>query len=242
LSPQTRAKLDAILAHHPDGGAYASQFSKACVWPDDIRQKPGDHPTWHYRDKAFFDGIPEHPVHHDSEDALYALERNRKILNDPGASQADKAVALSWLGHVVGDVHQPLHASTRCDKVHPDGDYGGNLFALNLEGVTKGSLHKFWDSVALELNPEHTPEKLETFVAEVEMRYPRTFFLGKADDHKPEHWLEESFHIAVNHAYANVHPGDTPSPAYIKESQAICEQRIALAGYRLADLIEESLR
>ena len=241
LRPKTRARLEAIVACHPDGGGYASQFSKACVWPDNIHKKPGDHPTWHYRDKAFFDGVPEHEIPHDDQDALDGLAWSREMLANSAISQADRAVAISWLGHLVADVHQPMHATTRCDKVHPDGDRGGNLFPLSVEGIEHANLHKFWDSVALELNPEPSPEKLDAFVARLEMRYPRTFFLGKADDTDPNHWLEESFQVAVQHAYPNIHPSQAPSAEYVTRSQALCEQRIALAGYRLADQLEEFL-
>lgn len=231
----------AILSHHPDGGVYATSFSQACVWPDDIRKKPGDHPTWHYRDLAFFDNIEEHPIPHDEENATWALAKNRAILRDPSASDADKAVALSWVGHIVGDVHQPLHATTRCDAVHPDGDMGGNLFPIQIDGVEHANLHKFWDSVALELNPDPTPEGLEAFVNRVEMRYPTTSLTSLTDDHNPLHWLQESYDIAIDHAYPDIHTNQKPSPEYIASSQAMCEKRIALAGYRLAYVVEEAL-
>ena len=56
------------------------------------------------------------------------------------------SIALRLLIHYTGDVHQPLHASTRLDKEYPQGDRGGNAFPLpNNLGVDK--LHAVWDSV-----------------------------------------------------------------------------------------------
>ena len=56
-----------------------------------------------------------------------------------------KSVALRFLIHYLGDIHQPLHCATRVDYSYPDGDKGGNLFHLkSSQGVS--NLHALWDS------------------------------------------------------------------------------------------------
>src|SRR5690348_14084820 len=55
-----------------------------------------------------------------------------------------KSYDLVWLLHIVGDIHQPLHASTRVRQPDPDGDAGGNLVKLD---CAKCELHFFWDDL-----------------------------------------------------------------------------------------------
>ena len=242
LSPETRKKLTAILASHPDGAAY-KEFPMACVWPDDIKKKPGDpHHSWHYRDEPFFDGVAKHPFKEEGPNAVFALKLNKDVFSNPRATPAQKAVAMSWLGHVVGDVHQPLHACARCDKVHPNGDRGGNDFPLVIEGMDKANLHKLWDSAGLQLREDPTPEQLEEFVERIQKEYPRSHFQDRVWQSNPEIWLRESYKLAVSFVYPGVKAGGTPSQAYIDGARVTCERRIALAGYRLADLITEVLR
>jgi hypothetical protein len=59
----------------------------------------------------------------------------------------EKAYDLGWLLHLVGDLHQPMHAVNGISVTLPEGDRGGNL--VEIKGVTDGAseLHAFWDEV-----------------------------------------------------------------------------------------------
>ena len=58
---------------------------------------------------------------------VQATKFAQKVLADPNASDSDKGKYLSWLFHLVGDAHQPLHAATLCiADLFPEGDHGGN--------------------------------------------------------------------------------------------------------------------
>lgn len=57
-----------------------------------------------------------------------------------------KSYALRLLIHYLGDIHQPLHASSRVDKQYPKGDAGGNFFHVTPKDDAK-NLHSVWDSV-----------------------------------------------------------------------------------------------
>ena len=78
---------------------------------------------------------------------LTAMAENQRILaneNDPGR----KAIAIAWLFHLVGDIHQPLHTVQLFTVDYPRGDRGGNEICVQ---VTKAGqpmdLHRFWDGV-----------------------------------------------------------------------------------------------
>ena len=59
------------------------------------------------------------------------------------------STAMRLLIHYVGDIHQPLHATTRFDSTYPDGDRGGNSFKLLAKDGIK-ELHGVWDSILYE--------------------------------------------------------------------------------------------
>ena len=72
---------------------------------------------------------------------------NAKYMNatiDNGLS-----IGLRLIMHYVGDVHQPLHGSTRVNHEYPEGDRGGNDFPLAMQDGIK-ELHAVWDSMAFE--------------------------------------------------------------------------------------------
>ena len=52
---------------------------------------------------------------------------------------------LRFLIHVIGDIHQPLHASTFFSEKYPEGDRGGNLFMVQFQNKTV-NWHSVWDS------------------------------------------------------------------------------------------------
>jgi len=64
------------------------------------------------------------------------------ISNDPNLDKL-KSYDLSWLLHLIGDVHQPLRSTTRVSTTKPDGDDGGNGVKL----TSPANLHTFWDDV-----------------------------------------------------------------------------------------------
>jgi hypothetical protein len=62
---------------------------------------------------------------------------------------------MRFLIHYVGDVHQPLHGSSRVDKEYPEGDRGGNSFPVpSIDGAK--NLHSVWDSVAYEFTDDYS--------------------------------------------------------------------------------------
>src|SRR5690349_18223467 len=92
-------------------------LDEAATWPDDMRSDPSPFwqktaSPWHYvtLNGITYDHAPK------EGDALQALARFSAMLKDPNASRADKQLALRFIVHLVGDLHQPLHAGKCCDK------------------------------------------------------------------------------------------------------------------------------
>ena len=77
----------------------------------------------------------------DGQCVVAAIERNAALLADPKANDNQKVMALMFVVHFVGDIHQPLHNSYRLDK-------GGNDFPV-VVGGRDYNLHGVWDSYLL---------------------------------------------------------------------------------------------
>jgi len=148
-------------------------------------------------------------------------------------------VFLRYLLHFVGDVHQPLHASTAISAAFPSGDSGGNGFTLN---GTWSELHALWDagggyvSSTLSRPLSNTSKTtLSNKVAQVEAAYPYVPNPGIVDD--PNNWALEGWNLAQTVAYSNITMNSTPSSDYTNAVQRTVESRLALGGHRLADLL-----
>src|SRR5207253_3232651 len=81
-------------------------------------------------------------------------------LADSSAADTTRAVALAWVVHLVGDIHQPLHSSSRVTPAEPlpKGDEGGNTFHLD----DNRNLHAYWDRI---LDEAVAPEPGEDSIA-----------------------------------------------------------------------------
>lgn len=153
-----------------------------------------------------------------------------------------RSVAMRYLIHYVGDIHQPLHSASLVDKHFPSGDRGGNLFPLHNQ---EKELHALWDSVLMEYDgyPELPMtiadwQKNGNNAKRIMHKYPETIFKKPASDLNVQNWAEESFLIAKNFVYKSVKEGKEVPERYLEEGKNIAEMRLALAGYRLANLLK----
>ena len=253
----------ALMANHPDHGTFEVAIGRAkdeararriflemARWPDDVRGGAYDHPTWHYAFRPAVDPHAPPPVRPADDIAGAAFEAfalNVKEAADPHAPPADRAVALCWIFHLVGDIHQPLHTAQLFSSRFPAGDKGGSVeFVRDPQTGEPVTLHWFWDD---SVNRLDEPEAASARAKELEMQFPRAQLAelgtGPALPSQFPHWAsDESYPLAVSLAYrADVTYGDSAEhaaalpPKYIADSTAAAARRVALAGYRLADIL-----
>lgn len=200
----------------------------AAPWLDS--QRNPDDLLMHYIDIPFSrDGSAlEQP---DKINAVTAIEKASLVLKDLRASLYDKGFSLRILLHVVGDIHQPMHAVSQYSRKHPHGDKGGNLVHLQ----NKSNLHSWWDSGggSLKTKNKYSNAQLSRKARAIERRYPCNTELMTLN---PEIWAKESHKIAVNQAY-KIQSSKKPAKAYQQMTKKVSEERIALAGCRLAALL-----
>ena len=254
LTPAARARVDALLEKHPDratllAGDARSAFLAAATWPDLIRDDrrfyddtradakptpllPGfpsmaRHTNWHYRDIPFSpDGTPVEPIK-----APNALTELQLIL---GALDKMSPYDLPWLLHLEGDVHNPLHCTSRFLKSQPHGDAGGNQVIV----APGRTLHSVWD------------DAIGTDVAEVDK-----IAAGITADFKPAQlvadprkWFDEGFQLARAQVYtfglgtgSREHPLTLPE-GYLANAGRTSRARAAAAGFRMAEILNRGLK
>jgi hypothetical protein len=234
-------------------------FVMAATWPDFIKTAAGytndsdtapsgpassqnigysdhlQHRYWHFIDTPFStDGTAlVQPVAPNVKTQIELF--TTAIASD--ASDDIKSYDLVWLEHLVGDVHQPLHATSRFSAALPAGDRGGNSVALCAKPC-RNELHAFWDNV---LGTGKSPTTAIT--AADKLPAAPAAQAAITDD---QVWITESFEAAKQFVYASpVGPGAGPytlSATYKSRAKTEAKVRIELAGIRLANLINANLK
>lgn len=164
--------------------------------------------------------------------ALTTIDESLVNLKNDNLSPFQKGINLRVLLHVVADIHQPLHTVTQYSKVLPNGDKGGNLYRLKHNNIAK-NLHAYWDRGAgfLLTKKRYSQKKLKKRADLILRRYPCEANKMSVNPHL---WVQESFKLAEKSAYPNSPKIDKDFQRKVKR---MTEQRIALAGCRLAKLL-----
>jgi len=266
MSPEARQQAVELLRRAPQdsgitGLAPAGRdwllFTIAATWPDLVKRiddHPYDHPTWHYTNhfwRVDAEGRPR-PVPGLQPAEENVVERTRHlsaVLADGSRPAGERAVALAWLLHLAGDVHQPLHASSRVTD-HPgeeEGDRGGNRVLLHRQGWFSDrqvNLHGYWDRIFDQARGARFWESERAWVrrlAEEAVAEWPSERLPEAAEANPGAWARESLGLAQAVVYPGVRRGEEPSAAYRERALATARRGVALAGYRLAALLEGAL-
>ena len=175
---------------------------------------------------------------------------NERIVSS-GSESARRGIALSWLFHLIGDVHQPLHAVQLFTREYPNGDRGGGEVCVRVaQDRAPLSLHRLWDGLITSSNNTRT---LRNRATELQSRFTRSS-LSELSVTAREAWAKQSFEIATNIAYLNGKLRGTPKGqrkdcrevtdaavlpvSYIQIARKIADRRMALSGYRLVDLLQ----
>ena len=191
--------------------------------------------------------FPDKPSPYPTNDILYGIAQSEKMLSATNASDEERAVYLSWLIHLIGDLHQPLHCSTfvTADYPAPTGDKGGNSFFVK-PGERGVNLHSIWDQA---LGSRANPRTAYTEAIRLAAEHQRTNLPELTKDKTVEGWSKESRALAIEAGYlkgnlkGSKQAEDAPPlpDGYTKTMKTASEKQAALAGFRLADEINRCL-
>ncbi len=167
------------------------------------------------------------------------IVRFRATLASSKAGPGLKSYDLSWLIHLVGDVHQPLHATSRFTADLPHGDVGGNKVALCSPLPCRDELHAFWDDAIGRDEGTAPAIARAATIAAAPAALARVTSVAT--------WIRESVDAAKADVYvapigaAGLGPYAVDD-AYRARAKDVATQRIALAGARLARLVRTALQ
>ncbi len=171
-----------------------------------------------------------------------AINKNFTILSDKNRSDAERTVALKFLVHFIGDIHQPFHAGYGDDR-------GGNSFQISYQGKdwqplvnpkpgdyvpTGWNIHSVWDSMILESKTRDS-KKYADFLSK---QSPLPFDETKRSDRPAVDWAMQSCHILKDNPYP---PKNIIKDDYLNKYRPLEERRLREAGARLAAMINYAL-
>ena len=220
LTPHTREAVRDILE--------GQSLPDASVWADNIRQYRHDADKLHYvniqlRDTAY---VPERDCP-GGRCIIAAIERDRRILASNAASPAERAEALRFLIHFMGDLHQPLHVADNSDR-------GGNKRTVYLLGHST-NLHRVWDGELI----ERFGLTDSAYLAELH-REMDTLDLAALERGTVMDWAMEGHRVAAARAY-RVPRGGRLGQGYLDASRPFVDRALIAAGVRLARVLNEAL-
>jgi hypothetical protein len=254
LTPSARTRIAHILNVEDNPETVADALSVASTWADETKAetKTG---SWHYINLALQDDkndIPERCKQDNCATArvrIFVSQLSSHNLST-GLSDLD---ALRYLVHLVGDLHQPLHAVS-------DADLGGNCEHVDPPVGTAENLHAVWDGAlvnSLGESDRDLADDLERNAAKFTPQLRHDMSLGTEDD-----WAWESHKVAVKQIYERLSIPTEPvifpsscqaaplavanltlhlNSAYVDDMQPVIREQLTKAGLRLARLLNESL-
>ena len=182
-NPWYQTRWKAQLNKLPESERDEMLFMLAARWADDIRtlDKNQSRLPWHYIDFPFKpEGEPAsiHTIPPPQENILTGIAVNERIVRS-GSDPTKRGIALSWLFHLIGDIHPPVHAITLFSREYPKGDEGGTDTCVRIsQGRAALSPHQLWDELLTSSNNTRT---LRNMAIELRSRFPRTGLIELAD-------------------------------------------------------------
>jgi len=256
LTPSVRRQVDALLATDTSHLTADTSLASETTWADRFRDSDRNSGgaryratrEWHYVDIEIRNGdldaacwgspvLPRDrpasaaPAHRCIVDQIEAFSRE---LANPSTPAEERLVALQFLVHFVGDLHQPLHASD-------DEDRGGNDKRVVAAGFAPGTLHQYWDSVFVSRLGESSAALAQGLIAEITPARRQAWTPGT-----PADWARQSFSLGRSIAYGELPRPDAAGvyelPAtYVEAASGAVRVQLERAGVRLAAILNATL-
>ncbi|GGF12533.1 S1/P1 nuclease [Hymenobacter cavernae] len=226
LSAKARREVAQLLGHET--------LALVSTFPDEIRSRPEFRYTspWHYTEFEHLSGLAYAPyakaVQALTEPNAYsALQQMMQQVKDPTKAKEDRAFALKFIVHLVGDIHQPMHASHAEDK-------GGNDIKVKFQGKDT-NLHGLWDSGLIEYQGLTYLELARAY------DHASSAQIRQWQHDAPITWLFESYQLSAPLYQEAAAQNNTFDFRYYPAHATLVEQRVLQAGIRLAGLLNELL-
>jgi len=272
MTPDVRARVVKILLEAPEDSqlatfylSYGSRaeetrkreyFMLTSTWADIVRDRDFavryrkyHKDDWHYADGLWTSkaGTVLHltPAVNGGKAVVKMAELDKLIRSN--APNSEKAVAIAWLEHLIGDIHQPLHSSSRVTDTEPEGDRGGNSFLLTPAGTPRPqqqNLHSYWDGIVGRNLPNSDSEcdaaYIDPIAQKIMKKHPYDKMRNRIETGNYASWAKESLTASQTSVFSpDLIRFQMPSASYRKKALKLGEERLALAGYRMGELFNQ---
>lgn len=254
LPRKDRAEVERVMELiNAISGKQDNTFAASACWPDDLkRNQVHAMEDWHVIDLAY--NPQAIPLNVSNEHVLRSKNNLVNILYDmhatlrqcdgmPDGCSANKTFELSfglhWVVHLVAEIHSPLHCVTRYTEKNPNGDSHGKLEVVDVDGM-RVSLHEYWDGAAGQFDSIQRPLNaqgdayLQGWVDRLMEEYPPLHY-DEFRLHSFQDWAMEGYKLAVEIVYR--YEDTMLEEVYQARARNITRQQLALAGYRLSNLL-----
>jgi hypothetical protein len=256
LDPAVRDKVSAMLAADTDS-LIAHDIASEATWADKYRDSDRNGSKeryratwqWHFVDIELTDpnldraclGHPQLPAGTIASNGPPAacivdkIDQFAAELADPATNPEERQLALKFVLHFVGDLHQPLHASD-------DHDQGGNRKFATAPGIRSNTLHHDWDTEFVARLGGNETEIAQRLIAQITPAERSRWSAGA-----PADWAMESYSVAKSHTYGLL-PAPKPanhyhlSAGYVSDATTVTAEQLSKAGVRLALLLNRALQ
>lgn len=226
MNAKARKEVRSLLAV-----IHQKSIADIASWADEYRRSHPETGRWHYVD------IPLNATHFDSAQyckdggcVVYSILRFEKELANKHLSAAERAKALKFVVHFVGDITQPLHCADNHDK-------GGNEVKVTFFGHPF-NLHRVWDYGII----EHTGLDARQYSDYLIKKYhPDYAQRERIDRGTTIDWAMESHKEAVRYAYGDKPADNKLGERYYNECLPVVNHQLFIAGVRLANVLNRIL-
>jgi hypothetical protein len=213
LTPEAQRAISQLLINE--------DLAEASTYPDQMKSNPSEFwkktaNPWHYVN--VFDGKTYSDVAPPPEgNAVTALEMFTKQLKSKQSSLTEKQLALRFIVHIIGDLHQPFHAGNGKDR-------GGNDVKLKFFWEDS-NLHRVWDSGLIDRQQLSYTEWTKILSRKISEQQAKDWMVVD-----PKAWIAESVKLR-----ANLYPeSDKLSWDYQYQNLPVVKQRLQMGGVRIA--------
>jgi hypothetical protein len=255
LDPAVKQRVDAMLAADTDP-LTGHGIAEASSWADRFRDSDAATTKIHYRATRDWHWIDLEIDHPDLDTACFHLhgkplpgpasagpaedcivDKIEAFAAELGAKDTppeERELALKYVLHFVGDLHQPLHASDR-------NDHGGTQVRIVADG-TPDNLHRYWNQALFDYLGDDPKAVADDLVDGIR----QSGTLAKMQEGAPVDWTWESFGLARDHAYGKLPPPGADGayvlpPDYTTNAIETVRLQLARAGVRLAAILNKAL-
>jgi hypothetical protein len=249
LDSDVRRKVTTLLAADTDS-LTAHDIASAATWADKYRDANIDNSRertrqWHFADieirnpdlSAACFSFHGRPASDGPEDdcVVNKIEEFKAELANPATDLEEQVVALKFILHFVGDVHQPLHSSD-------DHDHGGNQKRVSAPGFRANNLHHYWDTEFVNELGQDPKSIASDLIEHISRSDVQQWAAGK-----PADWANETFDTSKKDAYGQLPPPNSRgsfrlNEDYVTTATGDVATQLGKAGVRLAFILNQALK